>query len=334
MPRFYTPQERRGFSLARVLSGMNSEAGLNGCLEAEILADQARDLGEGYDAHRIHLPLQLLTRDMSVGLAANSGAQLAGTDTAEPFHAIRQFSLAARLGAQIMTGLVGNVDIPKITTTTGGGWQDGENDALGEETPTTSKVSLTPKIAGTYIQYTRRLKLQTQIDAILARHMLIQLGNLIDQAVIDGTGLAGQPTGLMNSSGVGDVSGTSFAWDDALAMEASAATAAGDLPLAFVGHPDSRQLLGGRAKGSGDGFIWADRRIGDVDAFASAAAPSKSLLVGPWGTVIIAMWGESIVLEVNPYENFQTGLLGARMLASVDIGLPGVTMFAKSESLT
>lgn len=331
--RFFTPQERRGFSLARVLSGMNSEAGLTGCLEAEILADSARDLGQGYDSHRVNLPLTLLTRDMSVALAANSGAQLVATDTAQPFDPIRNFSAAARLGAVFLPGLVGNVDIPTLAIT-GGSWQNGEADAIDELTPTTGAAQLQPKTVGVTVDFTRRLKLQSAIDSVLARHLLVKLGNLVDAAVIDGTGLSGQPTGLLNASGIGDVSGTNFTWAGALQMEASAATASGEFPIAFLGHPDSRQLLAARAKGTDAGFVWADRRISDTDAYVSASVPSKALLCGPWSTIYIGTWGETVAIEVNPYANFQSGLLSARLMIDMDVGLPGATMFAKSESLT
>ena len=331
---YLSQKERKAFSLSKMLIAMNTDTGLAGSLEAEVLSDAASAVGESFDGHRVHLPLELLTRDMSVGLAANSGAQLVGTDATQPFDAVGNFSVTRRLGAQFLPGLVGNVDIPTLSFSTGGTWQDGESDSLNEETGTTGKQTLTPKTAGMLVDFSRQLKLQASIDTLLARFMLTKLGNMLDLAVIDGTGANGQPTGLLNASAIGTVTGTSFTWAGALQMEASAATAAGDLPLAFVGHPDARQLLAARAKGTDAGFIWADRRISDVDAYVSAAAPSKSLIVGPWSTVYVGLWGDKLTIEVNPFANFQTGMLSARMMLDCDVGLPAITMFSKTESLT
>ncbi|HRH79516.1 MAG TPA: phage major capsid protein [Thiobacillaceae bacterium] len=328
-----TPREIQGFSLGRTLTEMASDRGLHDGLEAELLTEAARHHNESFDPHRVRLPWALLTgrRDMTVA-AGNQGAQLVGTATGAPVNPLGHFSVTGRLGVRVMPDLVGNVELPGMAST-GANWQADESDAINEQTPSTSKVTLTPHTAGSLVEFSRRLRLQSGIDDALARHLAIRLAALVDNAFIAGTGLSGQPLGLLGQNGIGDVDGASFTWADCLSMEQSASTAAGELPIHFAAHPDVRALLAARVRGTDNNYCWQAGRISDTPAVVSTSVPSATIVCGPFSTAVIGLWGAPI-LEVDPFTNFKTAGLVARLLVDMDCGFTHPTAFVKADSLS
>jgi hypothetical protein len=69
------------------------------------------------------------------------------------------------------------------------------------------------------------------------------------------------------------------------------------------------------------------------NAMASAQMPAANMLGGDWSQVVIAEWG---VLEigVNPYANFQAGIIGVRAIYSVDVGVRHGASFDLATTIT
>jgi hypothetical protein len=57
------------------------------------------------------------------------------------------------------------------------------------------------------------------------------------------------------------------------------------------------------------------------------------MLYGDWDQVVIAEWGV-LQVEVNPYANFQAGIIGVRAMVSVDVGLRYAAAFSLATSIT
>ena len=60
---------------------------------------------------------------------------------------MRPWSVAARAGVQVISGLVGNVTIPRTTTTSTGHWLELESSQVTESQSTLGRVALAPKTA-------------------------------------------------------------------------------------------------------------------------------------------------------------------------------------------
>jgi hypothetical protein len=95
--------------------------------------------------------------------------------------------------------------------------------------------------------------------------------------------------------------------------------------------PAVAQPLANRQKFSGSSTpIWdGPLRAGAINgnpAMSSLQIPSADLIFGDWAQLVIADWG-MIEIEINPYANFQAGLIGARAIAAVDIGLRNAAGF-------
>ena len=213
-----------------------------------------------------------------------------------------------------------------------------------EAEKTFGQVAFLPKTVAAYTEVSRLLLLQSNADFVIARDLLRIIGTAIDKAALYGTGLNGQPIGLASLAGVGAFSGAT----------ASVST----FTTAFVGLGDALGNRGGvAANRSTAGLLrtrpestYSSRTLWDGEltdgtvinypARSSTAIPSGNAIVGSWEYLVIAVWG-GIELMVNPYgdrvtgtANFQKGVVGYRVMATVDTGVVYPSAFTVGTGVT
>lgn len=278
------------------------------------------------------------TRDLTVA-STPGGGYLVGTENLEAHDLLAPWSATLRSGVTLVTGLRDSVAVPRVTGDPVITWQVSEGTAVSPSQPTLAQVAVTPKSARAIVNVSRLLRLQSDIDNVLARVLLRCAGYVIDRAVLDGSGAAGQPLGIMRTPGISTQSGTSLAWSGVLAMKGNAAAInAQDGRIGFVGTPAVRTLLEGREKATGNGgFIWQDDRIASCGANATTNMPTASLLAGPFAEAFYLSWGPGITLEVNPYDStlFKQGVIQIAVVMTCDVVVAcAPSGFTKSESIT
>ncbi len=320
-------------SLPRVLLGMRD--GNLDQADAGALRAFAEAAGTHFDPQRVIIPLGLLARDLTAG-TAGAGGYLVGTDTTEPADALRPWSVTARAGLTVLDGLRGSLSAPRTTTVSTTYWLSNEGAATTASQPVLGDLALTPKTVGIYFRVSRQLLLQGggAVERYVRREMLRTVAAAIDAAVLNGSGAAGQPLGVLGTAGVQSQSGTSLGHAGLSTMKKLAAEAnAADEALAFIATPAVRQILEARERSAGSGFCWEAGRVADLPAFATTSMPTATLVVGPWANVILGIWG-GLTVEVNPYENFPSGIVGMRLLASIDVAVTYPQAFVKASSIT
>jgi hypothetical protein len=130
--------------------------------------------------------------------------------------------------------------------------------------------------------------------------------------VINGSGASGQPLGIINTSGIGSVSGASLAYADVLEFQEDV-TAVNALinpeSSGYVATGTVASLLMQRVKfASTASPLWEgsilDGEVAGFKAMSSSQLPAANMIFGDWSQVVIGEWG---VLEfvVNPFANFQ-----------------------------
>ena len=148
------------------------------------------------------------------------------------------------LGPTVLSGLVGNVAIPRATAATQTYWVT-EASAVTESEATFDQVTLSPKQIGARSQYSRLALQQTtpDIEQIVRNDLARVMALGIDKAAISGTGSSGQPLGILNQSGIGSVAmGTNGA---AFTDSASGSTSGLDQLIALEGKLDVANALNG-----------------------------------------------------------------------------------------
>lgn len=328
-----TEKEMRALSLSRAIEAA-AGPGLAGTFEGEVQQDLARALGRTYDPNRLAVPWEWLgKRDMTAAGASGSN-YLVGNDHITPADTLRGYNVVLQAGATLLPDRVGNISIPRTVTDATAYWLADEASAITAGQPEVGMVSMTPKTLGALVTVSHQLRVTTEVDAFLRGHLLQTIGRTLDAAVLAGSGIAGEPTGLVNVPGVHAESGTSLAWSGLQNMLQHAADGgADDEALGWIGAPDTRELLASRERFTGTGPCWAGREMAGFSAVAAKAAPSASLFLGPWREIVIALWGVPEI-EVNPGSLFKSGKVQMRVLMQADVACRHPAAFAMATSIT
>jgi HK97 family phage major capsid protein len=189
------------------------------------------------------------------------------------------------------------------------------------------------------LKFSRLFGLQTSDDQYVARELLRSTGELVDQAVLGGSGASGQPTGVLNTVGVQTQSGTTLGWAGVTNMKEQAFTnnASSDGTFSFISTPAVRELLENRERVATAGrFVWEDDRVASAPAFATTAMPAASMAAASWSDVVLALWGDDIQVEVNPTDptDFKTGVIQARVIVAADVAVQHPAAACISTSIT
>jgi len=331
-PNFFTDKERAQFDLTRALKE-SAEGRLAGSLEAEMLQESTVRAGKMFapDSHGFHLPFELMRRDLTA--ASASGSKLVATEAPFALDVLRPYTATLRSGAQ-MKRFQGNAAIPKVAAASTGTWITDESTSITESQATLGQVNMTPKNAAILVEVSHQLTRQTDIARFLQRELLRSLGGTLDKAIFAGTGSNGQPMGIVGTSGVVGTSGTSLGWTGVTDMLYGVAEADGQEGVAWFGTPAVRRLLSRRERVTGGGrSIWDDTTIAGFPAYASHVAPTGTLIVGPFGEVMIGLFQDGIDIMTHP-TNFAQGLLAFRAWLSCDVAVTNPGAFGVATSIT
>lgn len=269
-------------------------------------------------------------RDMTVAGVSGSN-YLVSTDN-QPgsfIDLLRNDSAVLALGATRLTGLVGNITIPRMTAGGTAYWLGDENTAITESQATIGQVSLSPKNVAALTEISHQLMQQSDpsVESMVMNDLAAVLGLAVDVACIRGSGLSGQPHGIVGTSGVGsfDTDATDTFSDVVSAQTDVMAANALKPGCAYLADPASAALLMGRSRfASTDTPIWNGNLLeGTMAGFPCKATNQMSpntMLFGWWPSIIVAEFGV-LELAVNPYSDFTRGLSQIRAWYSMDTAM-------------
>lgn len=351
-----TGREIERYSVTRAIRALTDPmAKRDAGFEIECSRAYAQKIGK--EPQGLFIPFEALqTRDLTVGTPSDGGYLRPTDHLANQFvDYLRKRSFTAALGATMLSGLNGNVSIPTQTGTSTGYWVP-ENGAVTESQPTFGQISLTPKTVGSYTDYSRKMLLQAspEIEMLVRRDLAGMIATEIDRAAIHGSGTSNQPTGILNTSGIGSVAlgtnGLAPTWESMLQLEESIALANADIQgMAFMTNAKVRRKLQSTLKVTGDaggGWVWESiaaqepgwGRIGGYRAVSTNQVPSNltkgtssgvcsAIILGNWSDLLIGMWGGLDVLA-DPYSGGTAGIHRIITLQDVDVALRRPVSFA------
>jgi HK97 family phage major capsid protein len=373
-------RERQKFSLSRAILAMADShvskrpvASFERDLSDEIAKRCGRDsrgLFIPYDAMMARsidsadYPPSLLTRTLTASGGVSSGGAVVQSTVLASQYIPPNYNIpvVVEAGARVLSGLQGNVLIPKITTGKSVTWVSPENSSVSSADPTFAQVSLSPKDCGTVCDISRRLLLQANpaVDGLVRDDiaMAIQLG--VDAAALVGTGASGQPTGVTGQSGVqtqaGGTNGAALTWSN-LAYLAQLVGAANRLvsgpSVGFITNSQAYYHAARTPKIAGSTFpSFLVDAIGDGSNIGARAGsilgrpvhisqqvPSNlvkgtsgsicsAMYFGNWADLLIGEWGV-IDMLVDPYTFSNTGAIRVRAFMTIDIAVRYGTSFSQ-----
>ncbi|WP_444891775.1 phage major capsid protein (plasmid) [Microbulbifer sp. TRSA001] len=256
------------------------------------------------------------TRALTATLT-DTGSNLVGTQhlAASFIELLRNRMVMARFGAMTLTGLSGNLAIPRQTGGASMYWLDPENnDIPAEGLPVFDQVSLTPKNAAAYTEMSRQLLLQSSPDVenLVRMDLAKQLALGLDKACLYGTGADGEPRGITNMTGINVVDFVDLNPTYAEVVQMETETALDNADEANAGYAMGPGMRGHfktteKFAGSNGQTIWEPGNL--VNGYGTAVSNQVAvgdLIHGNFSDLIIGMWG-GLDMLVNPYSGDKAG---------------------------
>lgn len=296
-------------------------------------------------------------RDLSTA-TAGAGGNLVATDllAADFITLLRNASLVRRMGARVLSGLVGNIAIPRQTGGITPGWvaQAGPG---AEGDATFALVTLTPKTAHGIQDVTRDLLMQgtPAVEGLIRADLIDSMATQLDFIALHGTGSSNQPTGLLATAGIGSVAGgtngAAPTWDHVVELESQVAN--NNAAFGSIGYMTNSKMRGKlkrtqKFSGTNGQEIWMPAMPGDDSSLfgsmngyragvsnnvrsdltkGSSSGVCSALAYGNWSDLLIGEWGTA---ELLPDEVTQAAnrIIRMHIYQTVDIGVRRAQSFS------
>jgi HK97 family phage major capsid protein len=303
----------RKYSFAKAIWEMVFNNGQLTGFEKEMHEEAQR---EGFQIDGFGVPSMVVNPRSA--LAATDSA-LVPTDTVGFIDVLRAKLILAKAGSQFLTGLKGNISMPKKTTAGSATWE-GEATASNDAGMVIGSVTMTPKRLSAYQTLNKQLIVQSPFNAeqILRNDLLTAIQIAVDSAGINGSGSSNQPTGILNYVGIGavtgDTNGAAPDLDDIVNLEREVAVDNADIgALAFLTNPKVRAKLRQTAVGTDQRMVWPSKsnELMGYNAYVTTQVPSNldkgsstgvcsAIIFGNFNELIIGQWG-GLDIIVDPY---------------------------------
>lgn len=309
-------KELRSYSVARAITGK-----LNGTLDG-LEAEMHAELSKGRESRGVMIPTAVLMerRDQTVSNDTAGGYTVA-TQLGGLVDRLRPTLAVQGLGATILSGLTGDLSLPKLTGGPTAYWI-AEDSNTTESAATFGAINMAPNTVSGEMQLSRRLMLQNSValESVLRADLGFVLAQAIDKAAIAGTGTGGQPTGIVT----------------AITEDATSETEISDIAADLIGALEIDDVMdtGGfltnatlmkavrKVKETG-----TDRVIPASEIFhqkpvavsnqVAAISSEQPLIYGAWNNLVIGYWSGVDIL-LNPYHSDVASKGGVKLHAFLD----------------
>lgn len=302
------------------------------------------------------IPLDVLysaQRDLIVA-TSTMGGYTVGTDMmgGSFIDVLRNTTYVVAAGATVLSGLNGAIAIPSKTSGATSYWV-AEGTAPTEGAIVFGQVTMTPKTVGAWVDFSRKLMLQSSIDveAMVRNDLYASLGLEIDRSALNGAGTGSEPSGILASTSVGTstigAQGGTPTWASIVELETLVAAGNADRGrTAYFFNSKTRGKLKTVVKSTSAvaGFIWEpDNTVNGYQTYVTNQLPSNltkgtttgqsAAIFGNWQDLMIGQWG-GLDLLVDPYTASNTGTVRVVALQDVDIAIRRAASFAVAKDYT
>lgn len=335
-------RECRSFSLTRAIAGA---AGLDidDGREREVSAELKRRSAGKFKG--VAVPMQIFEKRVLTTAAPVGGP--GGKIIAQDYRGdqyidlLRSKLVTQARGATVLSGLQGNVTIPKGTKSAVAGWV-AENGAISASDLEFDSLDMTPKHVGALTEYSRNMAQQASPDVenLIRNDFSAVLARALDLAALVGGG-SNEPDGLI-AAGIDDsVSMATPSWSAVLDLinQVEEADAMG---TGFVMRPLVAKKLRSTPKvDSTDSVMIMESpdelagypvsRSTQVPIDATPDPDTTSIIFGQWSDLLIGYWS-AFDLLVNPYESsaYAKGNIMVRGMLTADVAVRRLQSFAAS----
>lgn len=328
-------KEAADYSLMRAINAAADNEWDKAGLEREIsvaIADKVKKEARGFFVPHEILQRTLAARTMEKQTVGKGGELVAADLRVDQFiDILRNEALVASLGARILSGLVGDVDLPKKVSGAGFAWiKEGANAPLTDMDLTTLRLS--PKTIAGGIPVTRKLRKQASlsVEAMIVQDLTEGLAVALDYAMLSGSGIDDEPLGLLNQTGLAGLTySDTMTWADVVKLETLVrAKNARKNALSYLtsvtqdGHAKTAEKFAGTGKTIAD-----NGRTNGYALNSTNQMPDDAWLFGDFSQLVCGMWG---VMDLKPDTATLAGSDGLilRVFQDADVGVRRPESFA------
>lgn len=293
------------------------------------------------------------SRAMNVGTAAQGGNLVATDLLSQDFiEMLRNAMVLSGLGVRTLSGLVGNIAIPRQT---GGGtaYWVAEGNAPTTSNQAIDQVTMSPKTVGAFTDVARKLLLQSSIDVemMVRQDLATTLALELERAAVNGSGASNEPKGILQTSGIGAViggtDGAAMNWGHVVDLETSVQVANAAVgSLGYLVNSKVRGKLKKTEKATNTAqFIWekGSEPLNGYQAAVTNMVPSNltkgtangicsAAIFGNFADLVIGLWG-ALDITVDPYSNSTSGTVRIVTLQDVDVAIRHAASFAAMKDI-
>ena len=322
-----TQAETRSWSVLRAIDYLANpgSAAKREAAAFEIEASEAAASRLGRASRGITIPNEVFRRDMLAG-TDTAGGNLVSTELSSDFISLlKNASVLAQTGATYLTGLTGNISIPRQGSQPTSYWI-GEGSNVTESDITIEQVNMSPRTIGAMSDISRKLLIQSSLDveSFVRKALASSVAIEIDRAALYGLGNASEPLGVHNTTGIAteNITNSDPTFAEVVAMESDISVAnalTGD--LAYVTRANIAGAMKVKTKDSGSGqFIWDNDTVNGYPAYVSNQIEAGDVFFANWSSLIIGYWS-GLDLQVDPYTGGASGNVRVRVLQDVDVAV-------------
>ena len=337
--RVLSPEEKndvRSFSISKFLREAQHDS-LTG-LEAEMAKEgeaEFKRTGINPGASSVFLPSFLRSYDYNTATEDGYGNAFIEQTQLSYDGKLRGAMLGEKLGVKYLNGLQGQVSI--VTGGADASWV-AEESAASVAKPAYAKGTLSPKRLQVLQGVTYDLLHQStkDVDRLIMDDMVKAHAAKLDAAIFAGSGSSGEPTGVLNASGINTIytndasHAAAVTYAKLVAMETEVGIDNGllDETLAYVVNAKIQGKL--KTIPQIDGYpyyLMNDGKVNGYPCFMTNAIPTatfsgtancSSALFGPWSQVLVGGWG-GLQFIVDPFTAKNKGVLEITAIAYHDV---------------
>jgi len=344
-----SPKEKRNYSLVRAIRAADQKDWSKAGFEMEISQELAKT--QKRQPKGFFVPdwgWQTRTVSTAAGATFGAGSNIVPEDyRGDRFiDALISTSILGQVGATVLNGLQGNVAIPKISASTAAAFI-AEGGSVGNSEPDFAQVTMTPKLLANKVAVTRELMIQSDpsVEQLIRNNMVRIFAAKLDNVAIKGGG-SNEPTGILGTAGIGDVSsgGTSgnanLSYGNVVDIMTEVSQDNALLGnLRWVTHPavvgKLMQTLVASSTDSRMIMPTPDSMLG-YPVVQTTQAPSSSpysLIFGNWSDLYVGFFSALDVL-VDPYSSAGTATTNLFFYQDCDIAVAHAESFAAAQDVT
>lgn len=248
--------------------------------------------------------IQIPVENRAAVTVTAEGEDVVVTDFANILEPLRTKNVLADSGANILTGLVGDLQIPSMTAENVN-WE-GETDEAQDGAGTFANVKLTPHRLSAYIDVSKQFLAQDSLgaEALIRRDLVNAIQAKLEDTIFGSeVAAAGKPAGIF--AGVTPTKVTDF--KELVTLESNVEDANFYGPAKYIVSPKAKAAMRAMAKSTkSTQLVMEGDNIDGTPVLSTGHIAKDTFAYGDWSQLYVGQWG-AIDLTVDPYTKATAG---------------------------